>query len=165
MFMYKTTNIPTPSVMTNKGLQYPNVPGSKDSINSLKDFLSVGRSIALYTEGPKYDPMENVLKGRAIQNVVMGDEKRATLELNEIFKSLYAIKNDVRNCQTQEELEQLEHESWPSVAIDIASWWAKYVDEPTGRAKIAQIERDYDPQNLSMSESLLRRYIKSVINS
>ena len=175
--MYKTTNIPVPSVMTSKGLRYPNVPGGKDSINSLEDFLRIGRGIALYIDGPKYDPMENILKSRVLQNMLMGDKTRAQSELNGIFASLYKCKNDTREVsleirmaesderrlELEEEKRQLENESWPSIAIDIASWWAKYVDESTGRDKITQIERDYDPQNLAMSESLLRRYIKGVL--
>jgi hypothetical protein len=112
-----------------------------------------------------------------MQNVSIGSVQDAEEKLNEIFKSLYKCKNDTREIsleirmaesdeyrsKLEEEKRQIEYESWPSIAIDIASWWANYVDKPTGTAKIEQIKRDYDPQNLAMSESLLRRYIKSVL--
>ena len=188
--MYKTTNLPTPK-MTPKGMQYPNEPGSEGSINSIDDFLLVGRSIALYIDGPKYDPMENILKGRAMQNVSIGSVQDAEEKLNEIFKSLYKCKNDTREIsleirmaesdkyrsELEEEKRQIEYESWPSLRDDMVDWWKKYVDpnvkfektdqdpnlgaEPSRADFYARTGYTRDPED--MSESLLRRYIKSVL--
>ena len=144
------------------------------TVEELIDFEEV--SYGMTYPPARYYGNEMQIQNVIFKNVKMGNPVSAKKELENIFRSINKARHyltdlyrgspqgggDPRVAAERNEFDQI---TWPSIATDIATWWSKYVDEAEGNARIAQIERDYDPQNFAMAESLLRHYVKNIITS
>jgi len=174
--MFKTTNLPVPK-MTPRGLRYPNNPGEKGSINSLKDFIDFALGIIQSVGDTKYPMDRPEYEDKTLQNVSDDQSEKAKEKLRPIFDAIYKMRDAFRTVENYAEVDKLLLQEWPSLRDDMVDWWKKYVDpnvkfektdqdpnlgaEPSRADFYARTGYTRDPED--MSESLLRRYIKSVL--